>query len=335
MRDGLVYLARDVHFNHAEGSGAEAGSRPGSDPRAERLLSELRLSMEFFAREFAGTSFERVVLFGDSSLVNRWSGTFATHLGCPVEPGILPGGLAQADGGASLAAAVGVALGAMHRGGASFDLLRRSAEAQPAGPPPGQELVERAKDLVASLNKPVLGACAAAAVALLMVLWGVGAQQLTLERHRLALTIRSRPDVGFGLTGRSQEELETVQQQLESQLAFLRSVMDSRAPVASKLDALARSLPVGIWLRGFAYQDELASTGQSQALLTLSGACFLGGENQELSAIRQFEEALKRHTTFFQGFASSQMKEISAQADPRQRYTYRTFQLTYSAQRKL
>ena len=339
MKDELVYLARDVHFNHAGPGSGGAGESSSGDPQAERLASELRLSMEFFARAFADMAVERVLLFGAPALVNRWAGPFTAQLGCPVEAGILPVGQGQSPGGAtSLAAAIGVALGAMRRGGSPFDLLKRNTEAQSPSPlhrPEIQEVVGRAKALAASLNRPVLGMCMAAAVALLILVWGVGSQQLASERHRLAQSVRSRPDVGFGLTGHSQEELGPARQQLQQQLALLRGVMDDRAPVASKMDALARALLDGVWLTGFTYQNELVATGQSQALLTLHGACFLGGENQELSAIRQFEEALKHHPAFFQGFSSSQMKEISAQMDPRQRYTYRTFQLTYSTERRL
>ena len=70
-------------------------------------------------------------------------------------------------------------------------------------------------------------------------------------------------------------------------------------------------------------------------MLGLGGACFRGGEGPEMSTIRAFEETMKRHAAFSKGFSSVQLQEINVQSTPQQRYTYRTFQLTYSAERRL
>lgn len=327
VREGKVYLAREVRLT-AEPDASAPGQT--SDPRAVRLASELRLSMEFFAREFTDTPVERVLLFGEPALVNRWRPELAAGLGCAVEPGALPAQQTSPGAqGASLALAVGLALRATDRS-APFDLLRRIAQPKTGAARDallGLPVVERALKMLASVNRPVLGLCLAAAVAVVVLMWVAGARQLVSERHRLELEGHNRPEVGFGLTGRSQKDLEPVRQRLQDQLAFLHRVIEERAPVASKLEALARVLPSGIWLTSLSYQDELSAAGHSQAMLGLQGACFLGGEGPEMSTIREFEETMKRNEAFSEGFSSVRLQEISVQSDPQQRYTYRTFQV--------
>ncbi|MBI4003894.1 MAG: pilus assembly protein PilM [Candidatus Omnitrophica bacterium] len=316
VREGKVYLAREVRLT-AEPDASQSSET--SDPRAMRLASELRLSMEFFAREFADTPVERVLLFGEPTLVTRWRQELAAGLGCAVE---------SAEGG-SLALAVGLALRAADRS-APFDLLRRIAQPRPSTAREallGHPVFERASKLLASMNRPVLGLCLAAAVAVVALMWMAGARQLVSEHRRLELAVHSRPEVGFGLAGRSQADLEPVRQRLEDHLAFLHRIIEERTPLASKLDALARTVPNGIWLTSLSYQDELSAAGQSQAMLSLQGACFLDGEGPEMSAIREFEETMKRNKAFSEGFSSVQLQEISVKSTPKQRYTYRTFQV--------
>jgi len=326
VREGKVYLAREVRLT-AEPDASSPG--PTSDPRAVRLASELRLSLEFFAREFTETPVHRVLLFGDPALVNRWRFELAAGLGCAVEPGALPAQQTSPGAqGASLALAVGLALRAADRS-APFDLLKRIAQPKAGAARDaflGHPVFERASKLLASVNRPVLGLCLAAAVAVVVLMWIAGARQLVSERRRLELEAHNRPEVGFGLAGRSQKDLGPIRQRLEDQLAFLHRVIEERAPLASKLDALARTMPDGIWLTSFSYQDELSPTGQSEPALTIRGACFLGGEGSEMSAIRGFEDRIKRDTAF-SAFSSSQLQEISVQSGPQQRYTYRTFQM--------
>jgi Tfp pilus assembly PilM family ATPase/Tfp pilus assembly protein PilN len=313
VREGRVYLAREVRLN-AEPEASSPSQT--SDPRVMRLASELRLSIEFFMREFAETPVARVLLFGEPALVTRWRSELAAGVGCAVEPGALTLG-------------VGLALRAADRS-APFDFLRRIAPPRPSTAREvllGHPVFERASKLLASVNRPVLGLCLVAAVAIVCLMWMAGARQLASERHRLQLAARNRPEIGFGLSGRSQQELEPVRQRLEDQLALLHRMIEERTPLASQLDALARTVPDGVWLTSLSYQNELSATGRDQAILSLQGACFLGGEGAEMATIRAFEEAMKRHEAFANGFSSIQLQEISVKSTPRQRYTYRTFQM--------
>jgi len=333
VRDGNVYLAREVRLTDERNESGAGEADRASDARASRLASELRLSLQFFARAFADICVEQVVLFGEPQLVASWCPELAAALGCVVEPGHAP----DAEAGATaLPSAVGLALrhGAK---GSPFDFLGRNSQTAPAaarGRLHGDPVVQHARQMLASLNRPVLGLFAAASLALVAVLWVAGARQVALEDQRLESLSRDRPDVGFGLAERTAEELEPLRQRLEEQLALLRRVIEARAPVASKLDTVARELPDGVWLTSLSYENPLSVNAQGKAILSVQGACYLGEEGRELSTIRQLEETLKGHEAF-NGFASSQLQEISVQSDRQQQYTYRTFRVDYRPERRL
>ena len=333
-KDGVVYLARSVTF---DGGVAPAGETQDAastttTSRAERLLSELRLSMDFFTREFSGAAINRVVLFGEAQEVNAWCRAFSTQVPCPVEAGRVSVGATAGAVQGTLAAAVGAAL-TEERGAASINFLQRSAWEHSAAGERGA--APRVRAVLARLNKPVLALSTAVAAALFLALWMVGAQRVGAQRRQLQALSRTRPDVGWGLTVRSQADLEPIRVQADVQRAFLRRAVEGRISVTSKLDALARSLPDGIWLTSFTYDDTLAVDGTSQRMGVVSGACFLGERGRELAAIQAFDDVARHNAAFFQGFVSAQLKEISDQLAPNQRNPYRTFQLNYASSRSL
>jgi len=73
MKDQLPYLSRDVSL--AQGRELLAREAPASsdiDRRAELLLSELRLSLEYFTHEHAYANIEKILLFGEEYAVASW-----------------------------------------------------------------------------------------------------------------------------------------------------------------------------------------------------------------------------------------------------------------------
>lgn len=339
VKDGLPYLARHVALG---ASGEGSPETAATLLLAERVLSELRVSMDFFTREFPGAAIGRVVLFGDGPVAANWCQQFAPHLGCPVEAGRLPvtGHLAP-ETPASFASAVGAACAdgrgsdAKYRTAAPNFLARnqKSMAAAAGGQWNIKELASRSS--LRALNRSVLGGVATVSIVLLCALWLFGARQVRSAQQELELSAENRPDVGWGLTGRTQADLEGIGQLARERLAFLRRVIEGRISVAGRLDALVRSLPEGIWLAGLQYDDQLRQQGEGSPRLTLEGACFLGEGGQEVPVIQQFEERTKRDGHFYRGFAASQLGEIAEHANEEQAYSYKTFRLEYSPDRRL
>ncbi|MBI2104708.1 MAG: pilus assembly protein PilM [Candidatus Omnitrophica bacterium] len=337
VKDGMPYLTRDISLLPAVKLPVAAEAAPEGAPAAEpadlrvqRLLSELSVSLDFFMRENPSTSVSRVVLCGPRQLVEPWRQWLSGKLACPVESGsgllapLVPGELELA-----FASAVGL-LHAAHGREGSIDFLKRSAAKGPQAERKAALPVVSIPELAAAMKTPQAAVCAAVLAGLLGVLWVLGSANVGSVRRQLTQLKASRPDVGWGLKGMDQVALAPIKEAAAAQAALLLQVMDQRVSVAAKLDALARTLPDGVWLNGLLFEDPIdGATGQSQAKLTVHGACLLGEAGKELEAIQALEEQMKHTPAFFEGFSAAQLEQITARTggEASKQYSYRTFQL--------
>ena len=349
VKAGTPYLTRDIGLlpnvrlplpdagAATPSDAAPAQAAEPADPKVQRLLSELSVSMDFFMREYPSTTISRILLCGDRQVVEPWCQWLSGKLSCPVESaGRLVAAHVQGDLEPSFASALGVLQGAA---GTSFDFLKRSAVKTPqeAGRAQAAKQMPSTAELLTALKAPKMAAGAAALVVLLAALWALDGLRVAAARRQLSQLVAARPDVGWGLSQMPPEALAPIKEAATAQFGFLAQLMDHRVSAAAKLDALARSLPEGVWVNGLTFQDAIdGATGTSRPRLAIHGACFLGERGKELETIQQFEDAMKRDPVFFSGFSVSQLESISTKSDPAwDRYTYHTFQLNCDANRKL
>lgn len=297
------------------------------DPRAQRLFSELSVSMDFFMREYPSTTIPRVVLCGEEGLIGSWCQWLADQLHCEVELGSgLVSRFIQDAVPLSFASAVGLLQAQVDPRGASLDFLKRSV-VRPALPSRPRTIPQgfTPRALLEAATSPQGVMHAVAAVAVAAACWVSGTLMVKAEQAKLAQIVAAVPEAAWDLSQRAQSELDALKSKSTSQLSVLKPLLDQRVRVAAKLDALVRTLPDGVWITGLDYEDPLDGSGKSQPRLSLKGACFLGDAGKELSAIQQFEEQVKRSPMFFLGFGTAQLAQ--GQATAREQSTYRTFQL--------
>ena len=355
VRDGMPYLARDVNLLPRSESPvtppAPEVAVPMTEPvrqqeldlRGDRLASELRLSLDFFTREYASAIIARIVIFGDPSLAGPWSERIAQQLHCQVELGALP----VSSPGLSVsvipaASSVGLALHDANRGSAKLDFLTRAGR-RGAGL---SRMRGRAEDQLEALSTH--GAEFAQALAMSVAKWlaaglvmlGLIAyfshQQVTTAEADLA-ALRQQPSAARA-SFRQQDEagLKALQEQVGKKESGLRRVFESRLSMTEKLDALAKQLPEGFWLEGLTYSNVLKAGLEPEASLQLRGACFLPLQaGHEFEAIGQFSDQMKQNERFFRGFASAQLGEIATANVPKASSTYRTFKFTCDSGGKL
>jgi Tfp pilus assembly protein PilN len=182
------------------------------------------------------------------------------------------------------------------------------------------------------LSPKALALTAIAAAAIVATCWGLGERQVAEARRELERTLRSQPAVGYGLDGKDAAALHAIQQAVEAQQAVLAALIDGRVSLAAKLDALARSLPDGVWLTGLQFRDPLSASGRGDPQLTVNGACYRIDDSEQLTAIQEFEAQVKTNAAFMSGFDVARLGQTSAQVGGGQhRYTYQTFDLTCQA----
>lgn len=345
MNNRLPHLARHISLVAAEPSRPAA---PPVDPRAERLLSELRLSVDFFLREHPGTAVDRLVLFGDPETLRPWSAWLAQQMTCPVELGTLPVEHIQGQlVNPQFACAAGAALRAVRPGPARLDFARAAARARQDAAGAVTKAAARFdftqidRRLITTIAKATALWMVVAAVGL--AVWaGVWQQRVASLRQRVTTsTAVSEAHAKWGLAQLDRAELEQLQNRVDAQSAFLRDVVERRISVTDKLDALARLLPDGIWLQNVRYQSRLSAgrrTPQQDTTLTITGACFLPDRSgDELNVIRTFVERLKSSANFFHGFEAVQLGQMKLETEERAQepVTYRTFEVSCASGQRL
>jgi Tfp pilus assembly PilM family ATPase len=333
-KDRVPYLARHVDLKQ-QPEGMEAGSQAG-DVRAEVLSSELRLSFDFFTRENPQATIAQLVLFGEQTTIGAWASWLAEQLHCPVALGKLPQQIGELQGlGPEHAAAAGLALRDLQPNSITIDLLAR----RPDYGTTKARWARLSKDLggqglLQALVKPAAVQLVVAVLALGVLAWG-GQRQLAGFQQYILQTIAAFPDVGWGMKGKTRDELQAIQQSVAGHLQFLRKLIQERVSVTEKLDALAKALPQGVWLENLRYQDRVEKGGGQQTFLAIRGACFLPDSEEEFTVINKFVQQIKQDPRFFRGFATAQLGEITAVEDQTKRYSYRTFGVNCHAQKPL
>jgi len=329
-RYGMPHLTRDIQGDAA------------ADAFGQRLLSELSVSMDFFKREYPSAVFSRIWLVGEGETVARYQRELSGGLPCPVESGTAL--LSEMERTLQLSSAAAVSVlrqGAAPRTERSLNLLRRSAsmaavpEREPIAVPTAVALKELAKHPVTIRTALITAA------GLSLVLWVAGNIEVSRVRHRLEAVKQAREADRYGLSVMARDALTSAQQKSHEQLQLLKSLMEQRPQMAQKLDALARSLPEGMWLTGITFEDKLnvsggAAAGKNksarQAKLVVNGACFLGMAGGELKAIQEFEARVKNNPQLQYGLGQVRMGKVDAASsnaqETQQPYSYKTFQLS-------
>ncbi|MBI4341186.1 MAG: pilus assembly protein PilM [Candidatus Omnitrophica bacterium] len=328
-RSGLPHLTRDLQGIAAPGDGT-----------LQRLVSELSVSMDFFKREYPSASFSTVWLVGDEETVARYQQGLSAALPSPVQS--MRSLLAEGKQGAPLSSAAASLLQREPGGQAGWCLNLLAREA--SGPAVSVERTPQPLPTIAELKELVkhpvaVRSAIVTAVGCSMALWIMGSLEVSKAQHRLEAAQQARPTDRFGLSLMTADVLQSTQQQADRQLQLLKRLMDQRPRVAEKLDALARSLPDGVWLTGVTFEDRFDAASPAaggkmnlgrQAKLVVSGACFLGASGQELQAIQEFEARVKSSPQLQRGLGQVRVGKVDAASDNAQNpraHPYKTFQL--------
>lgn len=324
VRNGVPFLARDISLQAKADVAPDAS---GLDARAQRLLSELSVSIDFFMREYASTvGIERVWLFGEEQTLSPWCQPMAAQLQVPVELGAaLVAPFVDSPVPLTFASAVGVTAAASDPGRVAIDFCKRGEKMVPAAKRAASQGMPSQQEITAILKTPHTAGFAVAMAGLLAGVWFLGSQQLQLEQRRLAMLRAPQGQVGYGLDGMTKAKLAPLMDETQANLSVLKRLLEHRISLAAKLDALARQAPEGVWLTGVTITETPGVEGSTGLQVAVKGACYLGEADQEMGAIQDYQDRLKRDAKFAEGLKSTRIDEISADAaEP----VHRMFRLT-------
>jgi Tfp pilus assembly PilM family ATPase len=322
-KDQVPYFTRDVRFD----SSAELPAGGAPDARADVLMSELRLSLDFFMREHPAASVGRIWLFGDEGTVGTWCPWLAKQLSAPVEMARLPSmGL-----GRFTSLRFGCAAGLMFRQLPAARVHLNFASRVAASPSVVSMVRAPSRLALPKELQPILRPLIAQAMVALIFLGALNlitGRRVEAVRQQQQRAVRNFTDAGWRLAGKNQKALEGLQKEADRRLSFLKKTVGGRVLVAEQLDALARTLPDGIWLEGLNFTNRSeVERGLAQAKLTIQGACYLKNPEKELGAIREFAHRLKEQAAFADDFSTAEVGEIMSATDRATQVPYKRFRL--------
>lgn len=333
---GMPYLVREIQSPvQTPGQSAE-----GSTTLIQRLVSELSVSMDFFKREYASALFDRVRLFAEEDAMGHYVRELSALLPYPVESAAK--GFAETEQGVSLsyAAALGVLRASANKGTkCSLDFLQHLPSLVVSEVAVSKSSrMPSTDDLLGLIKSPLTLSVAALTAAILSgLLWFMGNAQIVRMQQRIGAVRQARAALPGAMGDLEAKALQPMQDLAREQLRVIKGLIDQRPRLAEKLDVLPRILPNGIWLTtlNFEHKIEISknSKKQSQALLALGGACYLGAGDQELRAIQDFEARVKNNPTLQKDLPPAQLGKITGATSPgnnndTQSYTYKQFQLS-------
>ena len=104
----------------------------------------------------------------------------------------------------------------------------------------------------------------------------------------------------------SVEELERIEQQRLQKVTFLKSIMQDRISVTSKMSALAGALPYSMWLQRFSWKETLPDDlSKQEREIRMKGVVY-SEEERDIELINSFTEKLKE-SEFSRGVESSEI----------------------------
>ncbi len=280
------------HDATASGVGIGAGESLG-----DLLLSEIRLTMDYYRKRFSAEQIGRIVLCG----LEECEGCIemlGKELGLPVRFWKLDRDLGlKGRSVGSLVLAAGFALRGTMSGTAWIDLVERKALSKPVV----------ADKIRHTLTREAVVACA---ILIVWVFW-LQHQQRQLQAELISVSAqRLAVPLPHG-TPMTVPDLTSLAGQFEQRSQSFERMIGQYLPLTHRLGYLGEVLPEGVWLTGLVYDERSGRDVQRVArICTLNGLVFLQDSQDEIRAINRLISNLRGHVQFFNGLNQANLVTV-------------------------
>lgn len=305
---GFPCFSRDINLPQAK---AASDTNSVDEPQAirGRLSSEIRVSLDYFRRQFSGNPVDKV-LFLSKDFVRQEELVLglSEDLGLPVERVALEKDpQAQSAKDLDMLKAYALALKGTVKLSLTVDLAKKKllqpvVEEAPKGAGRQPALNMSAINIARLIKWPLAAALALAAAAFVLPqakLHQAGAR-LNQMRQELEGSLLSK------FKGLDLESWKSAKTDYQSKIETLEKLVKSRFAFTPSLNALPGALMQGLWL-------ENVSMGMrdGRAAVSIRGTAYLGERGQEVEAVNAFYKALKGNKDFMRGLRSLELKSLS------------------------
>ena len=313
LKDRALYLTRDV--KPAKTETAEAGSE------FENLLKELRLSFDYYKKQFPEQSISRIILSGNGKL-EGWDRLLSQELNMPVVISDFRKGIEGADKMPSgLAVAAGLALRGLAKPAIDINLVLAKTKTA---------AVKTTTPLKTEIIRKIVFEEVAIIGLLLLVLYLVMFNKLLAKKKEFKGLIAQRPQVEMELNVDTTQSsgLRKIENNMAKELYFLGALIDKRTYWTEKLSKLGKFLPEGTWLSRIEIGTSLLKNGNISKFLSIKGNAFSVDKENEQRLVEAIVENVRGDELFTKGIPKINL--ISIRKDRKGGFEITTFKLICS-----
>lgn len=291
LRNGAPYIIRDIPLDEG------VSEDKSLEPIFEKLLAEVKLSFDFYEKQFPSEVIDKIIIYSTLPLEN-WHEIVGKELQIPVEVGDpLRGVRIKKDiVPPKLAVAFGLALRGLSEPFVEVNLWKERVQIYKS-----KEVFLRTLFLEAS-----------AAVFLLIVLKLVCMRTIGPLTKELDRTLSERPKAGISIKDSSIKALERMKNKMEARKNLLEKIIGTRTYFTDRLVGLAEVVPDNIWLTDVDFKEEISRKDVSKLTrqLSIKGYCLVDKGANETDVINNFLIDLKESGLIEKGMKKADIVSV-------------------------
>lgn len=299
LRNGVPYIIRDIPLSEGDSSDKSL------EPIFEKLLSEIKLSFDFYEKQFPSEVIDKIIIYSSLPLEN-WHEIVGKELQIPIEAGdplrgirIKNLGGTKADKGVvppKLAIAFGLALRGLSEPFIDVNLWKEKV------------LAYKSKEVFLK----TLFLEASAAIFLLIVLKLVCMRGIAPLAKEFDRTLSERPRAGISIKDDSIESLERMKNKMDARKNLLEKIISTRTYFTDRMVGLAEVVPDNIWLTDVDFKEEVNEKDASMIIrqLTIKGYYLIDKGANETDIINNFLLDLKESGLIEKGMKKADIVSV-------------------------
>jgi len=292
LRHNVPYLIRDIPLEE------DIGGEKSFEPIFEKLLSEIKLSFDFYEKQFPSETIDKLIIHSSLPLGN-WHELVGKELQVPVEVGDPLRGLRIRKDMVppKLSVAFGLALRGLGAPGININLYKEKF------------LLYKSKQFFLKL----VFLEASIAVFLLIILKVFCLRAIAPFIDEYNHTLSERPKLELALKEDSIAGLERIKNEMESKKQALEGIFSGKTYLTPKLAILADATPSNIWLTELNYEEKSDKKDASRITrrLGIKGCCIIDGKSTETDIVSNFLANLKESGLLKEGLSKAEIVSVT------------------------
>ncbi len=301
FKNKILYLTRNIPLIQEIPAKIEEVDLDKFRPVFDALISEIRLSFDYFHRQFPDIKINKLLLCAEESF-NNWVTDTGKELNIEAALSSPPGNI---EGVGNSLPEFSIACGLA---------LRKFYE-----PTKGTNLIPKMKgEELKKLLAPV-GIWACVGVIFLSLVQLAMSKSISNFNSKLEQVTEKRSPAFKNLSHIPMEKIQNSKTQYQKQLGYIKAVVDERTSIAVKLDFINQLIPEGIWLSSISMEDPSTGRGRrreqtQQKIMLLTGSIYhtqTGKEDAHMELINQFLKRLRQESNFMEGFKEIKLESVT------------------------